>query len=299
MLRITADANECFVTYTGPVNGTLTYNSLTPSVKPLPVADLRLSFDVISADLGPTAQFAAVLSKGDDYFRLRLDFSDSASPYLELQHARGLPSGSGHSQWRTVREDGRPLRYDLPSVVLGKSMGLALRNVDYQVSVWLDGQEVLATSDKSYSPGSIGQARLLAMDEGSSSPRVYISARDCRLDLSHLKLDRDVYYTSKGLARAPSAPQSLHASDQPFRIPSDRHPAGAAYFMMGDNSSHSFDSRLWSAKHHGLNDDYVRGTVPRDHVFGQAFFVYWPAAGPLVGRQLPLVPRVGKMRLIR
>jgi signal peptidase I len=35
------------------------------------------------------------------------------------------------------------------------------------------------------------------------------------------------------------------------------------YFMMGDNRSHSDDSRFW-------------GPVPRDWIIGQAFFTYWP-----------------------
>ena len=315
LLRINADAGERFVAFNRPIDNSLSYNALGNLPNHVPVTDLRLAFDVIPSEIGPSAQVTAVLSKRDDYFRLRLDLSDRASPYLELQHALGVPAGSGHGQWQTVRDDaGRPLRYDLPPVVIGGSLHLALQNVDYQVSVWLDGCRVLATSDRSYSPGSLNQVRLLG-STSTPSPRVFISARDCQVDLLHIKLDRDVYYTSTGqimlsyeerfLADAQADAQAFnldrqppHACGRPFHIPSDADPSGSAYFMLGDNSSYSRDSRLWAVKHSGLDDDYVRGTVPRSHMIGQAFFVYWPAAGPLVGRQLPLVPRVGKMRLI-
>jgi signal peptidase I len=44
---------------------------------------------------------------------------------------------------------------------------------------------------------------------------------------------------------------------KPITIPPD------SYFMMGDNRSHSDDSRFW-------------GPVPRDWIIGDAFITYWP-----------------------
>lgn len=315
LLRLKARATDRTITYTGPIDNTLTYNALRSSGRNhVTVTDLRLGFDVIPRDLGRSAEVTAVLSKRDHFFRLRLDISAPSSPYIELQYSLGVPAGSGseHSQWRSVRDDaGLPLRYDLPPTAVGKSLRLALQIVDYRVSVWVDGRQVLWTTNSSYSPGSLDQVRLLGKTK-APRPMVFISAGDCEVDLLHIRLDRDVYYTSKGRIRIAPDERPLvdaqalrlhgqppHACGRPFRIPSDADIPGSAYFMLGDNSSDSRDSRLWCVKHSGLDDDYVRGTVPRDHIFGQAFFVYWPAAGPVVGRQLPLVPRVGKMRLIR
>ena len=45
---------------------------------------------------------------------------------------------------------------------------------------------------------------------------------------------------------------------------------------------------------------YQLGTVPRYSLIGKAFFVYWPSGFPLPGLgRLPIIPNVGRMRLIR
>jgi len=297
------------IAYDGPIDNALAYNALSMRSNHMSVTDLRLGFDIIPRDFGPSAQVTAVLSKGDQRFRLRLDLSDLASPYIELQHSPPLLDGSGHSQWRTFLDDADlPLRYNMPQTLGGtggRSVRLALQNVDYRVSVWVDGRQVLATTDGSYGPGPLAKLRLLNKTRQTQipRPRVFISARDCEVDLLHINLDRDVYYALSERRVADAQVRQLHgqqhhACGRPFYIPSNDDIPGSAYFMLGDNSSASQDSRLWRAQHSGLDDTYVPGTVPRDHMIGQAFFVYWPAAGPLVGRQLPLVPRVGKMRLI-
>ncbi|NOT02743.1 MAG: hypothetical protein HOP29_19240, partial [Phycisphaerales bacterium] len=81
------------------------------------------------------------------------------------------------------------------------------------------------------------------------------------------------------------------------------------YFMLGDNSPASKDSRLWDEVGAHLRDRGERfqlGTVPGDQLVGRAFFVYWPSG--LRPDWLPgrgeyffeyFVPNVGRMRWIR
>ncbi len=72
------------------------------------------------------------------------------------------------------------------------------------------------------------------------------------------------------------------------------------YYVLGDNSPESLDSRLWwQAGAHLAGRDYRVGTVPADQMIGEAFFVYWPSGHRLFGKGLPIVPNVGHMRWIR
>ncbi|HET6442800.1 MAG TPA: S26 family signal peptidase, partial [Phycisphaerae bacterium] len=51
------------------------------------------------------------------------------------------------------------------------------------------------------------------------------------------------------------------------------------FFVLGDNSPKSSDSRLWNLP---------RPVAPRRNLVGKAIFVYWPSAGRRHG--IPLAP---------
>jgi hypothetical protein len=50
------------------------------------------------------------------------------------------------------------------------------------------------------------------------------------------------------------------------------------YFVMGDNSPRSQDSRLWTNKRAAVN----RHAVPRQAMVGKAFVIYWPHGVPFL-----------------
>jgi tetratricopeptide (TPR) repeat protein len=84
----------------------------------------------------------------------------------------------------------------------------------------------------------------------------------------HIAVFRDIHYTativnSNYLSRA--------AEGNPFTLGKDE------FFVLGDNSPSSADSRWWQRE--GIKNNhktYRQGIVPRDYLIGKALFVYWP-----------------------
>jgi len=78
------------------------------------------------------------------------------------------------------------------------------------------------------------------------------------------------------------------------------------FFCLGDNSPQSLDGRGWVLAAPTLRlfvngkFQYQLGTVPRYNMIGRALFVYWPAGFRVPGLPgLPIIPNIGRMRLIR
>jgi len=80
---------------------------------------------------------------------------------------------------------------------------------------------------------------------------VRLSTSALGVNFSEINLKRDIYYTMRFDYQA-------WPDGQPITIDKD------AYFVLGDNSTNSNDSRKW-------------GMVPKDNLMGEAFMVFWPA----------------------
>lgn len=219
---------------------------------------------------------------------------------------------------------------------MGKPIAVALANVDYRVSLTLDGTEVLATTDATYAPDVawLRRQRHLPAEAGGgrSEPIAEMAAERLNLDLRHVVVERDVYYTNPALCgeyvslddpnrHNPFCPDTDDRGRSgwgaPVRLGDDNRIGSLGwategnpillrakeYFMLGDNSPQSKDSRLWWEVGDHLwsrGDGYQVGTVPEDQLIGRAFFVYWPSGLRLSFlRQVGLIPNVGRMRWIR
>ena len=147
---------------------------------------------------------------------------------------------------------------------------------------------------------------------------------------SHLQVLRDIYYiatewNSGGmvdydygdgpppgdlLQYLQSHPQQRFVEFPPLK----KGPGEDQFFMCGDNSSNSQDSRLWVMDARRLGKSGSEFYVTRDLLIGKAFFLYWPHSWdeiptpwgskvpcfiPTPLGRFPIVPDFRKMRLVR
>ena len=159
-----------------------------------------------------------------------------------------------------------------------------------------DGQAVLSSTEDKYYAGRERIIRDLA--SGVPTPTVSILASGGPAELWHISLMRDVYYTCPRIA---DDKPGRATTGNPFVLRKfTNKPDLDEFFVLGDNSPASLDSRLWNHHAPSLRAGYQDGTVPRYNMIGRAFFVYWPGGFRLpMLKRLPIVPNVGRMRLIR
>ncbi|HEY8666361.1 MAG TPA: S26 family signal peptidase, partial [Tepidisphaeraceae bacterium] len=188
-----------------------------------------------------------------------------------------------------------------PAEVLGQRplkksgpMRIEFQNVDYQVSVRVDGEDLIQTTPQQYAPNVKQLLEAYRSNIVFPRPTVEIEAEREQCSISHLRLWRDVYYRNR------EQRQSLQ-----WAIP-ENFPEHLAilgddeYFVMGDNSVISGDARYWGTPiklpHEQL--DVQSGRVPGRFLLGKAFFVYWPAGYRPTENAPALTPNFAEMRFI-
>jgi len=273
------------------------------------VTDLRLSCVFIPAD--PTAALALRLTSFDDTFRAEI----TADGTVRLLY----DTGKGLAVQTT----------QLLPLVPGTGYELALEHADLGVRFYVDDRLVFQSTPAEYHVTyhqAVNRARSL---ERVPKPEVTVEASGGASQVRHLRVMRDVYYTATKLEGKSGLGWPQYEVANLMGLPgSERDAAGWGsldkpielvggqgdldeFFMLGDNSAVSLDSRAWTAasptlrlwvdphRDHDLDNlQYHLGTVPRYNLMGRAFFVYWPAGHRLPGL-VPAVPNVGQMRRIR
>jgi signal peptidase I len=205
----------------------------------------------------------AELSKYESRYRGQVDFSGIMT----------IAKSSGDGEFTEL------CRAEIEPVDAGSLHYIQFENVDHRLILTF-GEEKLVY-DLGRGPDDAGERK------NDIIPQVKILGSGS-LAVSHVAVFRDIHYTQVN-GRDPRA-----AEGNPLKLEEGE------YFVLGDNSPNSADSRWWEHPGRGNNGvTYPLGIVPREYMVGKALWVYLPGFFRPVGKSSPLfVPNIGRMRLV-
>ncbi len=216
--------------------------------------------------VGDDVQFLAIrINSGSDQFVVKIPAN--AADHVGALGSKVTRYGNGHlhSEWQFDSEQvARGLR--------GKSVRLEASVMDHRLSVALDGKLLFDPID--YDDPSVGS--------GPGAHPIALGAEGGTLTVGDLRIFRDVHYTSV-LAHTP---RKAFGVDAPYVLGPDE------FFVLGDNSAVSNDSRFWAGS------PVVQGKL----FLGKPFLVHLPGqVVPLevFGRSVYWVPDPREIRYIR
>jgi hypothetical protein len=238
------------------------YNPSDESGNPNPVRDLMFSADVEMN--GAAGEFIVEMTNGAMVFDVVFD---AVRREINL-YAEPLPEGIAlNSDLLLAGPSSEPVSTaPLPDKMTDKGSRIEVSLFDKQILVAIDGKVVIAPWK-------------FQIPAGAQAPRIPVrfGGRGLDIKVSGLKLYRDVYYTET---------RGRHAINRPYELKADE------FFVLGDNSPVSHDSRRWG-----------NPVVNRSHLVGKPFLVHLPSKpGNLrVGnRQLQLrLPDLDRIRFLR
>lgn len=204
--------------------------------------------------------------------RMTLELVEGARRYhcaVDLKSGRGALSFQ-HEQSRDdepFEQAGDPFETGMKAV---GTYDVVFANVDDRLCVWVDGALVKSLEFDEGSRYAPPQQPVLVTEKDKAP--VGIAARGAKLRVSHLKIQRDIFYLDEG-------PGGKMDQNGAYPLEDKDDDREDEFLMLGDNSPRSNDSRLWQ-KH----------TVARRLLIGRAFFIYWPHGIPFMndGRGYPL-----------
>jgi signal peptidase I len=123
-----------------------------------------------------------------------------------------------------------------------------------------DGLAYVTDGEKVVVKLNVGTTDLLSEKRDRSPVRLEIVGRRCKATIDWITIDRDVYYIDGGTLRRVFGEPTEDDSPRDYTLGADE------FFVLGDNSPRSLDSRFYT------------GPITRDRIVGVARWRYWPPA---------------------
>ncbi|MCH5375387.1 MAG: S26 family signal peptidase, partial [Planctomycetes bacterium] len=269
------------------------YNQVSPSRSRTPgvywVGDLTIGMAVDITEAGDAGELLLELTEGVRDYQCRIE----------------LNSGKVTLEYFDYTLDQQKVLDEVTTSLSGPgSYTIIFANVDNRLCLWIDRKLIPFPSQGNY------EAPATSLPTQRDLAPVGVAVRDAEVTVSHLKLTRDIYYRAEESLRLQrerfareremrnnfEVPQHASRSQLMFAL-DDPERYGELYlthehfvefpqlkddefFVLGDNSPASLDSRLWD----------LTNAVPRHAMLGKAFFIYWPHGEPFLngGNGYPL-----------
>lgn len=210
---------------------------------------------------------------------------------------------------------------DIAAFAPGVPVRVECWHVDQSLSVFVDGDRVIdepyewtprerleaATGRGAGGDDAESLGRLAVRDPGEMSV-IRIRGRGAPARLSRVEVDRDIHYARYRVVNEASGnPPRPDEGGLNFRHAFASHPTTVAelgddhFFMLGDNTLASSDSRAWGFPHPLVAEqvDPTPFVVHRSMLLGKAWVVYFPALESLSPTGRGFVPNFGDLRFIR
>jgi signal peptidase I len=236
------------------------------------VNDLTLSTELTIDTVDAGGEVVLELCEGAWWYRCRIDLATGTARLVEVRSHLSL--AEEHELGTAETE-----------VTGAGSWDIRFANVDDRILLWIDDDLVEFGDGATLTRAQTDPRRIPLKTDLAP---VGVGVRGAQATLAHLKLERDIYYRGTGggfnweggqLSALLDDPAQWSRKYQEYErqisnmdemlLEIDEN----SYLALGDNSPRSSDSRYWGED---------QRSVPRDHLVGKAFWIYWPHGVPFL-----------------